>query len=447
MPAFEKGEITRGNRLLKGFQLSEWLVTVEDGYLRSEARVTRLEPLLMQLLLSLCARAGQVVSKQELLDSVWRRLVSDETVKVSVYQLRKALGDNRRRPRFIETLPKRGYRMLVEPVPAQCTTESQTAAQHLIERGRAALGGQPNRGSLKQAEIYFQQAIRVDPQSAVAISDLARTYVLMASMGLEKGSELLPRARVLATRAREFDPLLGEACLPLAVAHFVLDHDFESAEEQFRQAIELKPEDSLTHRWYARFLSSQNRHQEAVIEARLALKVDPLMLAARRELPKILATAGRYDEALKETHRLAEIVPDMPELHFGLTLFYYLLKVDHEVFAAFMAYLRCLSVAPQILIKAKRAYETGGLLAMFSFWARVLESEVKPGPRNQWHLIVLYSLLNDNDRCFEIIETAYAESNPSLLWLAASPILQNLRSDPRYNLFLTRLGFHGPLAS
>src|ERR1051326_9305511 len=106
MPAFEEGEITRGKRLLKGFQLSEWLVTAEGGSLRSEAGVTRLEPLLMELLLLLCARARQVVSKQELLDTVWRRSVSDETVKVSVYQLRKALGDNRRRPRFIETLPR-----------------------------------------------------------------------------------------------------------------------------------------------------------------------------------------------------------------------------------------------------------------------------------------------------------------------------------------------------
>ena len=336
--------------------------------------------------------------------------------------------------------------MLVEPVPLidQSRNENQLAARQLIEKGRAALGGHPNRASVKQAELYFEQAGRFDPQSADALTELARTYVVMCSMGIGKGSELLPRARVLAARARMLDPQLGEACLPLAVAHFVLDHDFESAEAEFNKGIELSPDDSLTHRWYARFLSSQKRHEEAVTQARIALRVDPLQLAARRELPKILAVAGLYDEALKETHRLAEIGPDMPELHFGLSLFYYLLKVDSEVFTAFLAYLRSSGVTAQVLAEAEHAYTKDGVRGSFSVWAEILERDVKPGPRNQWHLIVLHALLDNKDRCFEILETAYAERNPSLLWLAASPLFENLRSEPRYAEFVARLGFREP---
>src|ERR1041385_4936552 len=103
-------EIER-TRLLAGFRLAEWIVRPEDGSISSAGCTMRLEPLLMDVLVFLCSRAVQVVPKQDVLNTVWGgRFVSDETVKGSFYQLRKALGDNPRQPRFIETLPKRGYR-------------------------------------------------------------------------------------------------------------------------------------------------------------------------------------------------------------------------------------------------------------------------------------------------------------------------------------------------
>src|SRR5262249_8789031 len=128
-----------------------------DGSLRSPSRSGRLEPLLMQLLVFLCSRAGQVVSKQELLETVWGRLVSDETIKASIYQLRRALGDDSRRPRFIETLPKRGYRLLVTPEPSTNRSKPRdvTEARYLVERGRAAMGGQPNGALCTTPECEF----------------------------------------------------------------------------------------------------------------------------------------------------------------------------------------------------------------------------------------------------------------------------------------------------
>lgn len=97
-------------RLAAGFRLAEWVVRPEDGSLSSPEGTARLEPLVMDLLVFLCSRAGQVVPKKDLLDAVWGgRFVSDETVKGSLYQLRKALGDNPRQPRLLETIPKRRY--------------------------------------------------------------------------------------------------------------------------------------------------------------------------------------------------------------------------------------------------------------------------------------------------------------------------------------------------
>ena len=106
--------MTERHRLLTGFRLGEWLVKPDDGSLISSQRVTRLEPLPMELLVFLCSHAGKVVSKPDVLRHIWpNRFVSDGTVKASFYQLRQALGDSPRKPRFIETLHKRGYHVLM----------------------------------------------------------------------------------------------------------------------------------------------------------------------------------------------------------------------------------------------------------------------------------------------------------------------------------------------
>jgi DNA-binding winged helix-turn-helix (wHTH) protein len=102
----------------RSFELGGCTVNPEDGSLTSSGRSVRLEPLQMDLLVFLCSRAGQVVTKDEILETVWRgRFISDDTVKSTFYQLRKALNDSPRKPRYIETIPKRGYRVLIDPVP------------------------------------------------------------------------------------------------------------------------------------------------------------------------------------------------------------------------------------------------------------------------------------------------------------------------------------------
>ena len=287
-------------KLLRGFRLSEWTIRPDDGSVTSSAATHRLEPQLMELLVFLCSRAGQVVPKQEVLEKVWGgRFVSDETVKGSFYQLRKVLGDNPRAPRLIETLPKRGYRVLVEPVLLDHAPES-AAAESLYQKGRAALSEQPSDASLKQARLYFERATQSDPANAGSFAALARTYILMVSLGLGAGGEFLPRAKAAAARAQELDPELAESHLALGAVHFVHEHEFAAAEAEFRRAIQLQPDDPLAHDWYARFLSSQGRHDEAIAETRRALAADPLSLAARRALLDILLNARRFEETIAE---------------------------------------------------------------------------------------------------------------------------------------------------
>src|SRR5262249_17882255 len=161
------------------------------------------------------------------------RFVSDETIKASLYQLRKALDDSSRQPRFIETLPKRGYRMMVQPAPLEVdstSTAGRTEAEDLLRKGHELLSGQPNAHSLKQARLYFERATQADPSSAAALAALAHTYILAAYVGLESGSELFPRAQAAAARAVELDSNLAEAHIALGAVRLVQNYDFNSAE-------------------------------------------------------------------------------------------------------------------------------------------------------------------------------------------------------------------------
>ncbi len=426
-------------KLLRGFRLSEWTIRPDDGSVTSGAAAHRLEPQLMELLVFLCSRAGEVVPKQDVLDKVWGgRFVSDETVKGSFYQLRKVFADNPREPRFIETLPKRGYRVLVQPELLAGAADS--GADDLCRKGRAALSEQPNEASLKQARLYFERAMEADPDNAAASAGIALTYALMVELGLGSAMEFLARSKAAAMRARDLDPALGDAHLPLAVVRFLHDHDFAAAENDFRAAVRSRPGDALAHAWFARFLASQNRPEEAIAEARRALEADPLSLPARRELLMILFAARRYDETIAEARRLLDINPSFPDVHLGMAWVYVLQRQDRAAFEAFVAGLKGMGVDAALIEQARGIFEANGMPAILRAWVQLLEQSAALGQKNQLDLIVLHSLLGDLDRCFELLDRAEREQHPYLFWVPVLPVFDNLRADPRYTRLLARLG-------
>src|SRR5215218_6326723 len=100
------------------FGMGEWEVNQAENALFSEGRCVRVEPRVMDVLVYLAAESGRVVSKDELLTAVWNGAFVEEGVLAqAVHSLRKALGDDARQPRYIQTIPKRGYRLVASVVP------------------------------------------------------------------------------------------------------------------------------------------------------------------------------------------------------------------------------------------------------------------------------------------------------------------------------------------
>jgi len=101
------------------FQVGPWLVQPSLNNISQNGTSNRLEPKVMQVLVCLAEHKGEVVPKDTILQTVWPdTFVSDDVLKRSISELRHAFEDNAREPRIIETIPRRGYRLVVEPQPA-----------------------------------------------------------------------------------------------------------------------------------------------------------------------------------------------------------------------------------------------------------------------------------------------------------------------------------------
>lgn len=194
---------SRGSRIncrpgvseIRKIQIGDWTATPVLNVLERDGRSLKLEPRAMEVLAHLARHAGEVVSAEELIDSVWHgRVVGDGAVYQRINQLRHAFGDHVENPRFIETIPKRGYRLIarVEPLePDPDEVRLPTGVErHAETASSASIGGKPVRrerlawgltsvAALAAGILVFELPMRDSPPSPSAASPVSRfSYVL-----------------------------------------------------------------------------------------------------------------------------------------------------------------------------------------------------------------------------------------------------------------------------
>ena len=119
------------------FRIADWLVDPGSGEIRQGEEIVKLEPRAMDLLVLLAAHADQAVSREQILDQVWHGvIVGDDAVTAAIIKLRKALGDDSKNPRFIQTIPKKGYRLIAAVQPL---ADSEASNGRKLERKLSAI--------------------------------------------------------------------------------------------------------------------------------------------------------------------------------------------------------------------------------------------------------------------------------------------------------------------
>ena len=170
-------------------------------------------------------------------------------------------------------------------------------------------------GTLAEAIDYFQQAVELDPDYALAwvgLADSQYLYMLYSGMLRDAEDEAYLEMKVALDHAFELNDSLGEAYATLAVFHRMRNRDSVAAEAAFKQALELNPNYATAHQWYGSILNSLGRPEESLIQRRKAQELDPLSAIVNQTVGNTLQELGRIDEALAQFRTVIEIDPAFP---------------------------------------------------------------------------------------------------------------------------------------
>ena len=290
---------------------------------------------------------------------------------------------------------------------------------------------------MKKANEYFQQAIHIDPNYAPAYAGLADSY---SGANMPVTPRDLVKAKAAATKALELDDTLAEARTSLAFVKLHTDWDWPGAEREFKRALELNSNYATAHHWYSQYFSSLERHEESRFEAQRARELDPLSLAANHGVGFASYAAGRYDQALEEFRKALELDPSFLLTQRFLGYTYVRKRMYPEALAAFQRARELgdnyQSIFGLGLADAASGNRSKALQRMSELHELSKHTYVSPLP-----IAVIYAVLGEKDQAFEWLEKAYQERSALMVYLKVHGWFDNLRSDPRYEDLLRRVGF------
>jgi TolB-like protein len=227
------------------------------------------------------------------------RASSDKTLWAQSYEVEL---------REILTLQNKVARSIAEHIRVKLNPE-QTKLDHLKTvnaeayeaylKGRYFWNKRTGEG-LKKAVDYFNEAIEKDPNYAQAYTGLADSYALMGDWeySVLSPKAAFPKAKAAASEALALDNTLGEAHASLAFVLDLFDWNWETADREYKQAVDLSPSYATAHQWYAWHLIVLGRNSEAITEMRRAESLDPLSLIISADMADVLLIAHRYDESI-----------------------------------------------------------------------------------------------------------------------------------------------------
>jgi TolB-like protein/DNA-binding winged helix-turn-helix (wHTH) protein/Flp pilus assembly protein TadD len=294
--------------------------------------------------------------------------------------------------------------------------------------------------NLQKAIGFFQSAVKEDPTHAPAYVGLADCY---NALGTEMMSAMTPMdarrlAEEAANKALEIDNEIAEAHATLGfVKHG--NWDWASADQEYKRAIDLNPNYAQAHTGYGLFLVSKGRFEEAIAEANRAQELDPFSLAISSQRGFILENARRYDEAIEQLRRVIAMDQNNYQAHWFLGHTYAASgRIDEAIAASEKA--AALSRTPGALGFLGMCYGLAGRKAEAS---KVL-NELLELKRRRYvtppSLANVYIGLGDKDQAFFWLEKAYQERSYYLAYLKVFPADDPLRSDPRIDDLLRRMG-------
>jgi len=288
---------------------------------------------------------------------------------------------------------------------------------------------------------YFQRAVKLDPNFALAYAWIADSYASMPAYPYLSPKEAFPKSQAAAKRALEIDPTLSEAHAAMAYSLALYDWNWTEAEREFKRAIDLDPKNSLAHvRFAICYYLPTGRMDQAIKEDELAVELEPLNLVNGANLVWMYMAAGRNADALAQGKKVYELEPDFILGRYLLGLTYNNNRMYREAIELAEKTLQAdpnnqlmLQVAGYAYARLGRRDDAKAIIARF-------KEISKTQYVISFFVATIYAGLGEKDNAFSELETGFKERDWRMsALLKMEPMIEPLRDDPRYKEMLKRL--------
>ncbi len=451
-------------------------------------KLIELEHRLVLLLIYFIHHKGEVLSKEQLLKTIWQgKVVNDDSLSVAVSHIRKALGDNPRAPQFIKTIPGVGYQFIGDAEALEETTSpATTSAVHdpqsssdkprrlwlgavlvmllamgafvYIAKPRPAVATGPGNLSpeghkqLQQADQALQkndaenwrQAIKLYRDLIGREGEVAEAYLGIADAKIKlMGEQLVVKDNCievvgLLSKAVTINNELAAAHKSLANASFWCQRDYKKAESHYLVSLKLNPNDDETPMFYAELLLALQRFDESLAYVEKSRQLNPLNYSVPIVV-WIYQMQRRDDLALTELDRIVNSEPDNRYFHISAERIFTRMGDAQKAFKEWVWLMRDSGISEERITIAQARFDQQGLKG-FNRWLLDEKIEADLGdysPPLSWARYALVA--GDYERALDLLDAAYAKRQYPLLWATVDSAYDPVRNTPRFQKMLAEL--------
>jgi tetratricopeptide (TPR) repeat protein len=288
----------------------------------------------------------------------------------------------------------------------------------------------------KSAIDYFKLALARNPNYAQANAALANCYGRLGESGQMAYRDAFSKQKSEATRAIELDDSLPEGHAELANAAMTLDWDWATAATEFKRALELNPNSAIIHQKYAFYLVRTGQQPEALAEVERGVDLDPVSGRSFHYEGFIYYFSRQYDQALSLVRTVRELGVSPPDWSFLLGDVY----AEKGMYADSISQFLKSGDGPDSLGHLGNAYARAGQVKLARKSISQLEELVRKNGVGRYEIALVYAGLGKKQEALKWLEEAYDAHDVGLVYLKVDPCLDPLRSDPRFDDLVRRVG-------
>jgi DNA-binding winged helix-turn-helix (wHTH) protein/tetratricopeptide (TPR) repeat protein len=470
------------------YKFEDFELDPEALELRGRGEPVALQELPLRLLVALVEKAGRLVERQDLQNLLWPDVAFqdfDNSLNSAVNRLRQALGDSVSDPRFIVTVPRRGYKFIapVEELPRPASPRPRTveiarrwnrgavailcvvavAATWILlqtRSGRDSAAGpaepavsevqthflrglhfadRRSREGIERAIAEFQAAIATDPGHAPSYGRLGIAYAMLGWYDYWPPRDAVPPATEMAAKALDLDPESPEGHLAMSIIQ-AFEWAWPEAKRHGAKAVELAPKLADARAWMGTLLAMTGELESGVVELETACEMAPSSAPLRAGLCWHLFNAGRFDAAVETCHRALELEPALLDAHDNLKWIYTTLGDEAEASRQFA---RVVDLEGGDSQAVWRIFERAGLEGLLRDSLETLLRRERQGYQSPFDIALEYAALSEQEQALSWLERSLAERETDLASLTIDIRFESLRGDPRFQRIVDSVGAPG----